>query len=171
MRDAVAWSRILSLSSFLLWRKNSTGRNCEAEKSFIRSKVCVEEHMGKHLEWVGISGDGLDCLYGGNLLVSAQSPCLSPYLSLGSSLVGACTSLRQYRLQYRGFWEIGRAYYGMTGPPFFGPSLDWGHSESHFLSRLIRSLGVPKEREFWDIQGGRKDKLFNFFSSTFLRII
>ena len=42
---------------------------------------------------------------------------------------------------------------------------------SHFLGRLIRSLGVPKEREVWDIQGGRKDKLFYFFPSTFLRII
>ena len=35
--------------------------------------------------------------------------------------------------------------------------------ESHFLGRLIGSLGVPKEREVWNIQGGRKDKLFTFF--------
>ena len=35
--------------------------------------------------------------------------------------------------------------------------------ESHFLGRLIRSLGVPKEREVWNIQGGRKDKLVTFF--------
>ena len=35
--------------------------------------------------------------------------------------------------------------------------------ESHFLGRLIGSLGVPKEREVWNIQGGRKDKLFIFF--------
>ena len=41
--------------------------------------------------------------------------------------------------------------------------------ESHFLGRLIRSLGVPKERGVWNSQGGRKDKLFSF--STFLRII
>ena len=34
---------------------------------------------------------------------------------------------------------------------------DW---ESHFLGRLIRSLGVPKERGVWNSQGGRKDKLF-----------
>ena len=32
--------------------------------------------------------------------------------------------------------------------------------ESHFLSRLIRSLGVPKERGVWKSQGRRKDKLF-----------
>ena len=32
--------------------------------------------------------------------------------------------------------------------------------ESHFLGRLIRSLGVPKERGVWNSQGGRKDKLF-----------
>ena len=32
--------------------------------------------------------------------------------------------------------------------------------ESHFLRRLIRSLGVPKERGVWNSQGGRKDKLF-----------
>ena len=38
-----------------------------------------------------------------------------------------------------------------------------GDTESHFLGRLIRSLGVPKEREVWDIQGGRKDKPFSFF--------
>ena len=31
---------------------------------------------------------------------------------------------------------------------------------SHFLGRLIRSLGVPKERGVWNSQGGRKDKLF-----------
>ena len=34
--------------------------------------------------------------------------------------------------------------------------------ESHFLGRLIRSLGVPKERGVWNSQGGRKDKLFFF---------
>ena len=33
--------------------------------------------------------------------------------------------------------------------------------ESHFLRRLIRSLGVPKERGVWNSQGGRKDKLFS----------
>ena len=38
-----------------------------------------------------------------------------------------------------------------------------------FPSRLIGSLGVPKERGVWNSQGGRKDKLFSF--STFLRII
>ena len=31
-------------------------------------------------------------------------------------------------------------------------------TESHFLGRLIGSLGVPKEREVWNTQGGRKDK-------------
>ena len=40
--------------------------------------------------------------------------------------------------------------------------------ESQFLGRLIRSLGVPKERGFWNSQGGGKDKLF--FSSTFLSL-
>ena len=35
--------------------------------------------------------------------------------------------------------------------------LSW---ESHFLGRLIGSLGVPKERGVWNSQGGRKDKLF-----------
>ena len=34
--------------------------------------------------------------------------------------------------------------------------------ESQFLGRLIRSLGVPKERGVWNSQGGRKDKLFFF---------
>ena len=34
--------------------------------------------------------------------------------------------------------------------------------ESHFLGRLIGSLGVPKERGVWNSQGGRKDKLFFF---------
>ena len=110
----------------LLWRKNSTDRNCEAEKAFIRSKVCVEEHIGEHLEWVAPSGDGLDCVYGGSLLVSGRSSCLCPYLASGFSLVAACTSLRQDRFQYEGFWEIGRTYYGLTDPPFFSPSLDWG---------------------------------------------
>ena len=32
--------------------------------------------------------------------------------------------------------------------------------ESQFLGRLIRSLGVPKERGVWNSQGGRKYKLF-----------
>ena len=40
---------------------------------------------------------------------------------------------------------------------------------------VIRELGrneiVPKEREVWNIQGGRKEKLFLLFSSTFFRII
>ena len=31
---------------------------------------------------------------------------------------------------------------------------------SHFLGRLIRSLGVPKERGVWNSQGGGKDKPF-----------
>ena len=34
--------------------------------------------------------------------------------------------------------------------------------ESQFLGRLIRSLGVPKERGVWNSQRGRKDKLFFF---------
>ena len=34
------------------------------------------------------------------------------------------------------------------------------NGQSHFLGRLIRSLGVPKERGVWNSQGGRKDKLF-----------
>ena len=33
-------------------------------------------------------------------------------------------------------------------------------NESHFLGRLLRSLGIPKERGVWNSQGGRKDKLF-----------
>ena len=33
-------------------------------------------------------------------------------------------------------------------------------SIGHFLGRLIRSLGVPKERGVWNSQGGRKDKPF-----------
>ena len=38
---------------------------------------------------------------------------------------------------------------------------DWGQEwESQFLGRLIRSLGVPKERRVWNSQGGRKDKPF-----------
>ena len=37
---------------------------------------------------------------------------------------------------------------------------DW---ESHFLGRLIRSLGVPKGRGVWNSQGERKDKLFLSF--------
>ena len=41
--------------------------------------------------------------------------------------------------------------------------------KSHFLGRLTRSLGVPKERGVWNSQGGRKDKLF--FPSTFLSIM
>ena len=32
--------------------------------------------------------------------------------------------------------------------------------ESHFVGRLIRSLGVPKERGVWNSQGERKDKFF-----------
>ena len=32
--------------------------------------------------------------------------------------------------------------------------------ESHFLGRLIRSLGVLKEKGVWNSQGGRKNKLF-----------
>ena len=42
--------------------------------------------------------------------------------------------------------------------------------ETHFLDRLIRSLGIPKERGVWNSQEGRKDKSF-FSFSTFLRII
>ena len=34
--------------------------------------------------------------------------------------------------------------------------------QSHFLGRLIRSLGVSKERGVWNSHGGRKDKLFFF---------
>ena len=41
--------------------------------------------------------------------------------------------------------------------------------ESQFLGRLIRSLGVPKERGVWNSQGGRKDKLF-FLSLHSLRL-
>ena len=37
-----------------------------------------------------------------------------------------------------------------------------GGNESQFLGRLIKSLGVPKERGVWNYQGGRKDKLFFF---------
>ena len=37
------------------------------------------------------------------------------------------------------------------------------HWESHFLGRLIGSLGVPRERGVWNSQGGRKDKLFCLF--------
>ena len=41
--------------------------------------------------------------------------------------------------------------------------------ENHFLGRLIRRLGVPKERGVWNSQGGRKDKLF-FLSLHSLRL-
>ena len=34
----------------------------------------------------------------------------------------------------------------------------WGW-ESHFLGRLIRSLGVPKEKGVWNSQGERKDRV------------
>ena len=59
---------------------------------------------------------------------------------------------------------IVRAMNLLTGlpPPVMAPWVD-PLTESHFLGRLIRSLGVPKEREVWDIQGGRKDKLFLLF--------
>jgi hypothetical protein len=40
-------------------------------------------------------------------------------------------------------------------------------NESHFLSRLIKSLGVPKERGVWNSQGGRKDKLSPLHSLGF----
>ena len=46
---------------------------------------------------------------------------------------------------------------------FWNPSVVSASSwESHFLCRLIGSLGVPKERGVWNSQGGRKDKLFFF---------
>ena len=35
--------------------------------------------------------------------------------------------------------------------------------ESHFPGRLIRSLGVHKERGVWNSQGGRKDKLLSLY--------
>ena len=41
-------------------------------------------------------------------------------------------------------------------------TLGVGDGQSHFLGRLIRSLGVPKERRVWNSQGGKKDK--HFFS-------
>ena len=34
--------------------------------------------------------------------------------------------------------------------------------ESHFLGKLIRSLGVPKERGVWNSEEGRKDNFFFF---------
>ena len=40
-----------------------------------------------------------------------------------------------------------------------GLGWDW---ESWFLGRLIRSLGVPKERGVWNSQGGGKDKHYIF---------
>ena len=59
----------------------------------------------------------------------------------------------------------------------------WGHKESdmterlstaqcesHFLGRLIISLGVPKERGL-EYSRRKKGQTFYFFSSTFLRII
>ena len=54
----------------------------------------------------------------------------------------------------------------IQGPRVQIPIWYW---ENHFLGRLLRSPGVPKERGVWNSQGGRKDKLF--FPSTFLRII
>ena len=54
----------------------------------------------------------------------------------------------------------------IQGPRVQMPIWYW---ENHFLGRLLRSPGVPKERGVWNSQGGRKDKLF--FPSTFLRII
>ena len=45
----------------------------------------------------------------------------------------------------------------------------WFYWDSQFLGRLIRSLGVPKERGVWNSQGRGKDNFF-FFSSTFLTI-
>ena len=70
--------------------------------------------------------------------------------------------------------QLGSSYEMRTMPLFprqHNSSKRKGGDESHFLGRLIRSLGVPKEREVWDIQGGRKDKFFYFFPPTFLGII
>ena len=57
-----------------------------------------------------------------------------------------------------------RNSYGMKMMPLFprqhnSPKRKGGN-KSHFLGRLIRSLGVPKERGVWNSQGGRTDKLF-----------
>ena len=38
----------------------------------------------------------------------------------------------------------------------------WFYWDSQFLGRLIRSLGVPKERGVWNSQGRGKDKFFFF---------
>ena len=49
-----------------------------------------------------------------------------------------------------------------TYPALFESKVKSTLEVSHFLGRLIGSLGVPKESGVWNSQGGRKDKLFFF---------
>ena len=51
----------------------------------------------------------------------------------------------------------------LLNPRVYSQAPIQSHWESQFLGRLI-SLGVPKERGVWNSQGGRKTKLFFFFS-------
>ena len=70
--------------------------------------------------------------------------------------------------------QLGSSY-GMRTTPLFprqhnSPKRKGGMRES-FPRQVDKKSGVPKEREVWDIQGGRKENFLTFFPSTFLRII
>lgn len=65
----------------LLWRKNSTDRNCEAEKAFIRSKVCVEENRGTQSE-LCVNRRELSLLHPGSLWVASDTILSVPIFGL-----------------------------------------------------------------------------------------
>ena len=54
-------------------------------------------------------------------VVCGQSSCATHIWSDSGSFLGTHASLSQDRFQHKGFWEIGRTYYGLSSPRSFGP--------------------------------------------------
>lgn len=90
---------------------------CEADKAFIRGKLCVKEHRGELrvscMEWKWLRslmwGSHLHCLWPVILLMPIFG------LTQGTSRY-ICASFSQDGFHCKGFWEVSRTYYGLVTP-------------------------------------------------------
>lgn len=114
--EAGTWS----LSS--LKKVFSTETDCEAVKSFIRSKV-VWKHTQVELQWSVEWGLFTWVMYGQcfRLSLTSHLACLNIWPDSGPSLVDVQSSLSQDRFQCQSFWEVGGTYYGLAPSPSLEP--------------------------------------------------
>ena len=97
-------------------QKTLLGRDTQAETSRVRETRRTTLPRGLQSP---VYGNGVSFW-----VVSGQSSCLYHIWSDSASFLVAHKSLSQDGFQHRGFWEVGRTYYGLASPSPFWPFLN-----------------------------------------------